>query len=287
MNNKDIYSFYLAALMRIPDLEIRKLANENPSLLVGGYYKELSIFIKDAPNIRNSLGNIAALKANDKDIKYLDEIKEMFINIGCYNLASDIDDIINVGIRGNNKFAANIAKKILENILHLHSRIKSAEKTEVLTEQQDDDTLLPQETQILLKAIKLLYHEEASRKLRILIVDDAPSMIETVNSVLGNEYKVFGLTNPTMIKDLLRQIMPELFLLDYQMPDINGFELVPIIRKFEEHKDTPIIFLTSIGTMDHVSAAYALGACDFIVKPFQDHILRKKVSKHIIRKEIY
>jgi DNA-binding response OmpR family regulator len=71
------------------------------------------------------------------------------------------------------------------------------------------------------------------------------------------------------------------------MPDINGFELIPIIRSYAEHKDTPVIFLTSIGTIDNVTAAIALGASDFIVKPFNPESLREKVSKHIVRKKLF
>jgi DNA-binding response OmpR family regulator len=65
------------------------------------------------------------------------------------------------------------------------------------------------------------------------------------------------------------------------MPDINGFELVDIIRSFEEHKDTPIIFLTAMGTAHHVTTAVSLGAVDYIVKPPDAEALKEKVAKHI------
>jgi len=68
------------------------------------------------------------------------------------------------------------------------------------------------------------------------------------------------------------------------MPGINGFDIVPIIRKFEKHKNTPIIFLTSTRTSDHILTAAALGASDFIVKPINVNILREKVAKHIAPK---
>jgi PleD family two-component response regulator len=42
-----------------------------------------------------------------------------------------------------------------------------------------------------------------------------------------------------------------------------------------------------MGTFDHVSSAFALGACDFIVKPFQGNILREKIEKHIVRKKLF
>ena len=279
-------SFYLPALLKIQDLETGKFAKENSSLLVGDYFYSLSELIKNTNLITESLKNISELKADDYDLQDLEEIKTLFENIGCRRYVSEINEIIDIGIKSNNKYAGDIAKKILDDFYILHSRLISAEYTSSLTGTQDDNSLLPQDTQVLSKAIKLLYHEEAMRKMSILAVDDAPSIIKSVSSILGGEYKVYGLTNPTMVVKFLRQITPELFLLDYQMPEISGFELVPIIRTIEEHKDTPIIFLTSMGTIDHVSAAYTLGACDFIVKPFQDTILREKVAKHIVRKKL-
>jgi len=76
-------------------------------------------------------------------------------------------------------------------------------------------------------------------------------------------------------------------LLDYKMPELNGFELVPIIRSFEEHKDTPIIFLTSMGTKGNISVAAMLGAVDFVVKPFDSDTLHEKIAKHIVKKNLF
>ena len=71
------------------------------------------------------------------------------------------------------------------------------------------------------------------------------------------------------------------------MPVLNGFDLIPLIRALPEHKDTPIIIITTEGTMDHVNEAMTLGASDFIVKPFKPLELNNKVAKHIrIAKEL-
>jgi PleD family two-component response regulator len=139
-----------------------------------------------------------------------------------------------------------------------------------------------------LKAVlENLILEEANRKMKILAVDDAPVILKTISVALSNEYKVYTLSNPLFVEKFLEQITPELFLLDYKMPGLNGFELIPIIRKFEEHKDTPIIFLTSMGTNDYVSAAAMLGASDFVIKPFQGNVLREKIAKHIVRTKLF
>jgi len=126
--------------------------------------------------------------------------------------------------------------------------------------------------------------EEAARKPQILAVDDTPVMLRTISSTL-NDYDVFTLSDPLLVEKYLRQIKPDLILLDYKMPGLNGFDLVPIIRSIEEHKNTPIIFLTSMGTNDNIVTAATLGACDFIVKPFKAEILREKVAKHIAVKK--
>jgi putative two-component system response regulator len=123
--------------------------------------------------------------------------------------------------------------------------------------------------------------EDIAYKPLILAVDDSPDILTAISSILSNEYRVFKLPKPTMIAEVLQQVKPDLFLLDYQMPELNGFDLIPIIRSYEAHKETPIVFLTSEGTLDHVTAAVGLGACDFMVKPFDRKILREKIAKNL------
>jgi PleD family two-component response regulator len=114
----------------------------------------------------------------------------------------------------------------------------------------------------------------------ILAVDDSPSILRTTKAVLDEKYKVYTLNNPEQLPTLLGMIIPDLFLLDCNMPGLSGFDLVPIIRKFPEHEETPIIFLTSDGTIDNISAAMGFGARDFIIKPIDLLILREKVTNH-------
>jgi DNA-binding response OmpR family regulator len=116
---------------------------------------------------------------------------------------------------------------------------------------------------------------------RILAVDDMPTMLRAINHALGDKYKVFMLTKPTEVKESLNKITPDLFLLDCNMPGMSGFDLVPIIREFPEHKETPIVFLTAEGTVDHLTAAMHMGASDFIVKPFNAKALREKIDSYI------
>ena len=118
----------------------------------------------------------------------------------------------------------------------------------------------------------------------IVSVDDSPVILNTISSVLSGEYKVFTLSKPSELERVLSKVQPDLFLLDYKMPESTGFDLIPVIRGFKEHANTPIIFLTSEGTIDNLTAAFALGACDFIVKPFSPDVLREKIAKHIVRR---
>ncbi|MDR2580457.1 MAG: response regulator [Fibromonadaceae bacterium] len=114
----------------------------------------------------------------------------------------------------------------------------------------------------------------------VLAIDDCPSILQTVNHILGKRYKVHTLSEPEKAKELLGIISPSLFLLDYKMPVLNGFELVSIIRELPGHETTPIIFLTSEATTDNISVA-ANYSCDFMVKPINKVVLLKKVAKHL------
>ena len=281
--------FNLPALLRLEELDIRKVIKSNSLLRVGEYNVLLSNFLVNMPMAKDTFNRIIAREMAENDSWSLSYIKTMLEDIGCKKFSNVINDIIRAGKRGHHQFASDHAKEMLENIDRLYSKIAAAEIPETVTDDlnTDETGFEYDDTQTLSTALLMLDHEEATRKLRILAVDDAPVMINTISSVLSDEYKVYGMTNPTMLENFLRQITPDLFLLDYKMPEISGFDCIPIIRSFEEHKDTPIIFLTALGTSDHVAAALALGACDFIVKPFQGNILKEKIAKHIVRKKLF
>ena len=120
-----------------------------------------------------------------------------------------------------------------------------------------------------------------SNKAIILAVDDSPNILKSINYLLNKQYTVYTLSEPEKIKSLLKMITPDLFLLDCKMPVLSGFELVPMIRGFPEHEETPIIYLTSDGTVDNLSVAINLGACDFLVKPINETILCEKIATHL------
>ena len=115
----------------------------------------------------------------------------------------------------------------------------------------------------------------------ILAIDDNPGILKSVKHVLDDQYRVHLLQEPQIVREILKKITPDLFLLDCNMPELNGFDLVPIIREFSAHRDTPIVFLTSEGMVDNISIAVYLGASDFIVKPIDEAILRQKTAAHL------
>ena len=112
----------------------------------------------------------------------------------------------------------------------------------------------------------------------VLAVDDNQSILQSVNSMLDDMCKVYTLPEPEKLQTLLQHITPDLFILDCNMPVLNGFELVPIIREIPDHEETPIMFLTSDGTPDNVYVATNLGASGFVVKPIDKDLLRERVS---------
>jgi len=291
MDNKHNYHFDLPALFRITYLDVRKVARNSLSMKVGEYFSILAKYLKYAPSAVKYLHKIADCEAAESDFRSIEYMIHLLENAGCYGFTSAIEDITSAGKRGHNGFASECANSIISDFSDFNSQLTAAKRTEETNslpdfQHNDDKTRGNIESQSLKEVLQLLDKDEENRKLRILAVDDAPTVLETISAVLSGEYKVYGMTDPTMLEKFLQQITPELFLLDYKMPERSGFDLVPIIRSFAEHKDTPIIFLTSLGTMEHVSAAFALGACDFIVKPFQKNILCEKVAKHIVRKKL-
>ena len=119
----------------------------------------------------------------------------------------------------------------------------------------------------------------------VLAVDDVPEILRMVHLILKDKYKVYTLAQPEKLEELLKTLTPDLFLLDYCMPELDGFDLMPIIRSFPEHKETPVIYLTSVKSADFYNVAMRLGASDYIMKPVDADKLREKVGRHFQQHE--
>ncbi|WP_328427704.1 response regulator [Streptomyces sp. NBC_00443] len=114
----------------------------------------------------------------------------------------------------------------------------------------------------------------------ILLVDDMEDNLIALEAVLGslNEPLVRARSGEEAMKALLRQRFA-LVLLDVRMPGMDGFETATNIKRLDQTKDVPIIFLT--GAEDDPGYAfrgYATGAADYLTKPFDPWVLRAKVS---------
>ena len=273
-----IYDFDPADLLKLSDLEIRRVAENNKNLTAGKYYKLLSRFLNLAPYVSDAIKGFADDDSGNKDWKSIKNMITLFREMDCNKYLSDLNAIRNAHGKGDYRTASIHAEKIELGFNSLYSQLMSVKITKKAGSSPGTDPTL-------LSCLKALENTKTDRMLMVLAVDDSPAVLEAVSAVLSSEYKVFKLPKPTMLENVLKQVNPDLFLLDYQMPELNGFELIPIIRRVEGHKNTPIIFLTSEGTVDNITAAIALGACDFIVKPFKPDQLKEKVAKHIVRKK--
>ena len=115
---------------------------------------------------------------------------------------------------------------------------------------------------------------------KILVVDDHPANQLAVEAVLESLGR--PIVRASSGEEALRRALDDEFaviLMDVQMPGMDGFQTVSILRERERTRSTPVIFLTAINKApQHVSRGYAEGAVDYIFKPFDPAILRAKVA---------
>jgi len=136
------------------------------------------------------------------------------------------------------------------------------------------------------KEVKKAKDEKNDYNPNVLVVDDMTSMLRTVHHALHDRYNVFLISKSEVVIDFLQNNKPDLILLDYLMPGLSGFDLIPLIRGLPAYIDIPIIIITTEGTIRNVNDAIARGASDFIVKPFDPKELNYKVEKQIrLRKQ--
>ena len=113
----------------------------------------------------------------------------------------------------------------------------------------------------------------------VLVVDDSSANLQLCRGLLSNDYDVRLAKSGKMALDALARIRPDLILLDIEMPDMSGFEVMTEIKKNRDLDGIPVIFVTSHASEKLVLKAREQGAVDYIVKPFVSDVLYKKIDK--------
>jgi PAS domain S-box-containing protein len=120
----------------------------------------------------------------------------------------------------------------------------------------------------------------APSKVNILIVDDKPQNLDALAQMLSDldENIVRASSGRAALRFLLRQ-EAAIVLLDVEMPDMDGYELVTLIRTRERTQHTPVIFITAYDRDEaEITRGYALGAVDYVFKPINPTVLKAKIT---------
>lgn len=122
------------------------------------------------------------------------------------------------------------------------------------------------------------------KRARLLIVDDTPGALAALQASLEEEYELVTATNGAeAIEAATAGDPPDLILLDVTMPDLDGYEVCRRLREDPKTQDIPVIFQTALLEEEEEVKGLALGAVDFIRKPFNPDVLRARVGAHLDR----
>ena len=116
---------------------------------------------------------------------------------------------------------------------------------------------------------------------RLLIVDDDIGTIRALAAALKDLGEVHFSTSGADALALVREWSPTLILLDESMPGLDGFAVCTAIKSDPAHADLPILFITAHSDAETEAQALALGAVDFISKPFNPTIVQARVRTHL------
>src|SRR5512143_856730 len=114
---------------------------------------------------------------------------------------------------------------------------------------------------------------------RILIVDDVDANRLALSAVLEplGQILIEARSGEEALKATLQHDFA-VILMDVQMPVMDGFATVQLLRQRERTRYTPVIFITAFGDISHAARGYSLGAFDFITKPFDSDVIRARVG---------
>jgi len=115
----------------------------------------------------------------------------------------------------------------------------------------------------------------------VLIVDDENMNMFALTHILRPDYTVYAAKNGQSAIRIAKKQLPDVILLDILMPEMDGYEVLSELKSDEETRKIPVIFVTGLINPEDEKKGLEMGAADYISKPFDAKIVRKKVRDQL------
>ncbi|MBX7256659.1 MAG: response regulator [Candidatus Hydrogenedentes bacterium] len=144
--------------------------------------------------------------------------------------------------------------------------------------------ILEEDLDVFREQYDMFPRDKGSAKKRVMIVDDDPDALSLMEKILTDEgFELIKVSNATEVGLKAAQLSPDLILLDFLMPEINGFEVTKALRDNELTRSTPIMAVTCLSKEQDIERIFACGADEYLAKPFKVDQLLDKVRELIGR----
>ncbi len=115
----------------------------------------------------------------------------------------------------------------------------------------------------------------------ILVVDDEKQNRALLSELLKEEHQIFLAKNGVQALERAREHLPDLIMLDVMMPEMDGYRVIRELKADTSTRDIPVIFISALDSAGDEEKGLALGAVDYISKPFHPSIVRARVRNHL------
>ncbi len=121
----------------------------------------------------------------------------------------------------------------------------------------------------------------SGKRYKILIVDDEPLNIQFLETLISDQFDVIFDTSGEDALSIVKSGKPDLIVLDIMMPGMDGYEVCRRLKADPETQPIPVIFVTAKDGEEEETKGLDLGAVDYITKPFNPEIVKRKITNHI------
>jgi len=117
---------------------------------------------------------------------------------------------------------------------------------------------------------------------KIIIVDDNAANLSVGRNLLKPYYEVFPVPSAAKLFNILEKFVPDLILLDVNMPEMNGYEAITVLKSDPRFMEIPVIFLTAKNDEESEMEGFDLGAADYVTKPFSGPLLLRRIANQLL-----